>query len=255
MTTPQEEYRAKCEANKAAILADEGRFQRVCSAYVGRNVIYCVSSLMYGIAQIMYDCRNFHDAFGDHPEDLEDALFRRRDYREPVEAFIDEADLDDLERAVDELDDADWDDILEDAAIPTVCEVESKDADGDPITLYVVLGINQQFDDEDEAIEAARNFKIDAIREAVKGCLVDDDDYRRVADEFRIEPEDYDVYEHWIVDSYFSRELEACGELISEFGGMTIWGRCTTGQSISIDGVVRQIVREKDADHWIWSEG
>lgn len=56
---------------------------------------------------------------------------------------------------------------------------------------------------------------------------------------------DYDeVYEHWAIESRFASELESRGYLTFEFSNFTVWGRMTTGQSISLDYVVRQIVTQ-----------
>jgi len=51
--------------------------------------------------------------------------------------------------------------------------------------------------------------------------------------------------EYWIVTEWFADNLEAHGEpIIRDFLNMTIWGRCTSGQSIVIDGVVDEIASE-----------
>jgi hypothetical protein len=63
--------------------------------------------------------------------------------------------------------------------------------------------------------------------------------------ENNIEPEVSEVFEHWIVDSWFAGKLAERGHPIAhDFLGMTIWGRPTTGQSISMDGVVLEIAAE-----------
>lgn len=57
-----------------------------------------------------------------------------------------------------------------------------------------------------------------------------------------------EAYEHWIVGGWFAEKLKEHGEMVIEdFLGLTIWGRCTTGQSISMDHVVREITRELNA--------
>lgn len=59
---------------------------------------------------------------------------------------------------------------------------------------------------------------------------------------------DYDyteAYEHWIVSDWLADKLEAKGEMIlRDFLGLTIWGRCTTGQALYLDGVIGEIVEE-----------
>ena len=53
-----------------------------------------------------------------------------------------------------------------------------------------------------------------------------------------------EVYEHWVVSDWLAEQLEAHNEVIFEFEGLTIWGRCTTGQAIYVDYVIEQITRE-----------
>lgn len=50
-----------------------------------------------------------------------------------------------------------------------------------------------------------------------------------------------EVYEHWIVSSWFAGKLKEQGESVGELFGLTIWGRTTTGQAISMDSVIQQI--------------
>ncbi len=59
------------------------------------------------------------------------------------------------------------------------------------------------------------------------------------------EPEYMEAMQHFIVDHWFAKELEKKGEIIAyDFLGLTIWGRCTYGQAISMDYVVQSIYRD-----------
>lgn len=76
--------------------------------------------------------------------------------------------------------------------------------------------------------------------------LYEDDDEARDAwlDESRIDVEDYgrEVFEHWIIDPWLGRKLEARGEKVDrDFAGLCVWGRTTTGQAISMDEVIGDI--------------
>lgn len=60
-----------------------------------------------------------------------------------------------------------------------------------------------------------------------------------------IEPYDREIYEHWIVSDWLAEKLEAKGERIdSDFHGLTVWGRTTTGQGIAMDSVIEEIYRD-----------
>lgn len=62
---------------------------------------------------------------------------------------------------------------------------------------------------------------------------VDTDDYRS------------EVFEHWIVSDWIASKLIEHGEVVdTDFMGLTIWGRTTTGQSISMDCVIQQIAKD-----------
>ncbi len=63
--------------------------------------------------------------------------------------------------------------------------------------------------------------------------------------EYDIEPQESEVFEHWIVSGWFGEKLKAKGEKVNDdFTGLTVWARTTTGQAISMDYVIREIVRE-----------
>ena len=228
---------------KSEILADESKFQQACSLWVGRNIGWCVSSLMCDIGQNLEECSRIFDF--DYDEALD--WFRSEDWKEPVENLICDADLDDLERIADMV--GCWDDVLIESDVPEVTSV----TDENGADWYIFSGQERSYDDEDDAIEAARLSVIDVIREKVSDLITNDNEYREIADEFDLDPDTHEVYEHWqLQERWTARELEAHGETVFEFGGMMIWGRCTTGQSLALDGVVRNIVRGYDEDHWIW---
>lgn len=67
--------------------------------------------------------------------------------------------------------------------------------------------------------------------------------------EYNIDADYPEVYEYWVVDDTLAYLLQEQGELVErDFVGFTIWGRCTTGQGISMDGVISNIMRERFAD-------
>lgn len=58
--------------------------------------------------------------------------------------------------------------------------------------------------------------------------------------------EDYiEIYEYWAVSAWLADKLQAKGERVDcDFHGLCVWGRTTTGQAISMDSVVRDVVQE-----------
>ncbi len=79
-------------------------------------------------------------------------------------------------------------------------------------------------------IDPIHNSKDDAIDDYFDGDL---DEYRQ------------EVYEHWIVSSWLSGELQKYGEtIVEDFYGLTVWCRCTTGQAIYCDYIIQEIYKE-----------
>ena len=63
-------------------------------------------------------------------------------------------------------------------------------------------------------------------------------DYWATSDHLNNEVE---VFEWWVVSGWLGRKLESKGELIIKSGTLTIWGRTTTGQHITMDYVIEKI--------------
>lgn len=227
--------------NKQEIIQDETLFQRACGLWVERNIGQCVSSLMYDVGRNLEECSRIFDF------DYDEAIgwFQCEDYEAKVDNFIDDADLDDLETIADMV--GYWSDVVGD--IPTAIEVE--DEDGTETWVIPSLGICET--DEDDANQGALVFHLDQIRTKVKSLITNDSEYTEIGRHFNLDPDYDEVYEHYIVNSSWAADdLRAYGQIVFEFGGMTIFGRCTTGQSISLDGWARRLMRDLPEDHWIW---
>lgn len=101
-----------------------------------------------------------------------------------------------------------------------------------------------------EAMEWLLNYNTDMpgrgnAKDQLKAFLADDEDaMEEFVMDHDIEPNRIEVYEHWIVSDFFARKLKGKGEIVEDFMGMTIWGRCTTGQAILLDGVIKEIASD-----------
>lgn len=71
---------------------------------------------------------------------------------------------------------------------------------------------------------------------------------REACDHLEIEPYQWEVFEHWIVSEWLGVELAKRGERVGPLGNLTVWARTTTGQSITMDGVIRRIAADCLAD-------
>lgn len=57
-----------------------------------------------------------------------------------------------------------------------------------------------------------------------------------------VEPYEWEVYEHWAVSQWLADKLIAQGERVdTDFAGLNIWARTTTGQAIGMDGCMQRI--------------
>ena len=223
---------------KQEIIQDEILFQRACGLWVERNIGQCVSSLMYDVGRNLEECSRIFDF------DYDEAIgwFQREDYSEVVSDFIDDAGLDDLETIADMV--SSWSDVIDD--IPKAYE-ESAGAG------FTIESLGLRGDDEYDLNQEALEASIKEIRTKVKALITNDSEYAEIGRHFNLDPDYDEVYEHWVVNSSWAADdLRAYGQIVFEFGGMTIFGRCATGQSISLDGWVRRLMRDLPDDHWIW---
>ena len=88
-----------------------------------------------------------------------------------------------------------------------------------------------------DTLEALRKRLVEAMDDETVDGL---DDWREAARECASE-NPREVFEHWIVSSWFAGKLKEQGESVGELFGLTIWGRTTTGQAIAMDSVIQQI--------------
>lgn len=206
--------------------------QELASNLVEREVYCCVSSLVSGLAQIAHEVsyKRFRDAFGFDQDELMD-LCQRPDYEEAARQFVmDDADLDQLEEVAEN--NGYWDDVMVAAKVPEV-SVDEDDC-------YRLPDSTELFDDEDDAKLAAIESVLPEIRKQVWAITTN---YQEVCSDYDLEYDYNEVYEHWVVSDWLAKKLGERGEVVGEFAGLTVWGRCCSGQSISMDWVVQDIAK------------
>ena len=201
---------------KQEIINDKTLFQRACALWVERNIGQCVSSLMYDVGQNLEECSRIFDF--DYDESL--GWFQREDYESVVDSFIDDADLDDLETIADMV--GYWSDVF----------------------MGVSFGDYDVLEPTDE--------QLSQIRTKVKALITNDSEYAEIGRHFNLDPDYDEVYEHYLCEDYAASVLKSHGETVFEFSNLTVWARTTTGQSVSIDHVIRTIVRGLADDHYIF---
>ena len=75
--------------------------------------------------------------------------------------------------------------------------------------------------------------------------LADFESWEECCEENGIEPHECEVFEHWSVSSWLAEKLIAKGERVdTDFAGLNVWARTTTGQAISADSVIETITAE-----------
>lgn len=122
-----------------------------------------------------------------------------------------------------------------------------EDADADDLRDYLD-DRDIEFDrgTEDGDGETIGGASIDDLRKLASAEVRDSTDAaREYCEHARIDPHRSEVYEHWIVSDWLAEKLEGMGHPVArDFLGLTIWGRPTTGQAISLDSVILHIAND-----------
>ena len=142
-----------------------------------------------------------------------------------------------------EIMDADYDDVLgvcvsDDWETPAREYIDGLDADE-------LKDIAEYLDVDGADAWDAESMESASMEEAIVAhCEEDSDQWRELCDYCRIDSETVEALEHWIVSSWLASRLEDQGEMVGHFCGLTVWGRRTSGQSISMDHVILTIARD-----------
>lgn len=74
--------------------------------------------------------------------------------------------------------------------------------------------------------------------------------WQAVCDGRKIDPCEREVFEHWAVSQWLADKLIAQGERVdTDFAGLYIWARTTTGEAVSMDGCMQRIYADMMAPH------
>lgn len=102
--------------------------------------------------------------------------------------------------------------------------------------------------DEEDTKAVLEDYGVDSLDD------LDSEDYQNIANEYNIDPYYEEVFEYWAVSNFLAKELQERGEIVEkDFFGINVWGRCTTGQSITLDYVIRSIVTDLHNKVEAWS--
>lgn len=119
----------------------------------------------------------------------------------------------------------------------------AEDDQADELREWIEVNIGLAYCDDIETDKQLLSQGLDIITGSMDGPH--DPDWRDLAEHLDIDPEQREALEHWIVSDHLAYHLEQAGEMITrDLYGMTVWGRTTSGQAISIDSVIETIVRE-----------
>jgi hypothetical protein len=162
----------------------DGDYQRAVGEFVHREVVYCVSSLVYEIGRKNID--DWHH------------LFVQDDWETPALEAIRALPREQLQERLEQ----------------NECHIDADDADGTLAMTYL------------QHLKQQRSL-------------------REFCDANSVDPDEHEIYEHWIVSEWLANQLEERGEVIERnFYGLTIWGRAGTGQAILLDYVICSIYDE-----------
>ena len=219
----------------------ESQRQDLALRLVEREIFYCVSSLISTLSTLVQEAGSKVDLSW---EDDILPLMERVDYEEAGRAVLYNCDdLFDLETMCDNV--ADWSDACTHVGYDRSIEYADKDGEMDTIDFDTWF--------EDYCSDDEKTSALDGIRTYITDHVLD---WREFCSDNDVEADDYgsEVYEHWLVSNWLSQKLSERGEVTGEVCGLTIWGRCTTGQSICLDHVIQEIALELWGDELLTSK-
>ena len=212
----------------------ESKRQELARRLVDREIYYCVSSLVSTLSNLAQNCSSsvLRNECLDWEEDIL-PLLESINYEEAVRVWVmdtDGVDVQSLESMVEH--DDDFESFLEEKVYPVL---------GCPNGL---LALQEWLDADSE-----RNEK---FRELVFEQLELTSNMEELCREFPVDIDDFrdEVYEQWLVSDWLARKLKNKGETVGELCGLTIWGRCTTGQAICLDRVIQNLAIELWQEEW-----
>lgn len=219
-------------------------YQRAVSDFVYRNVVCCVSSLVSDVRILVANADRGTLRATSFDEDDLNNLVESKDYETPAREHIVGMDRDDLI-----------------SALEFACVKDDRPSNEIGVAAMELLTKQIESGDFDPAVDGSieeggfalmdqwPGLSDDDLREKLEAYLEEDGGWEDFCTEHSLDPEYHDVYEHWAVDPWFGARLKDRGEVVEDFGNLTVWGRCTTGQAISMDWVVCQIYDEVHAHH------
>ena len=118
---------------------------------------------------------------------------------------------------------------------------------GDYILQMPLDELREAAEKTDFAID--RHDNRDTMSAALLHYLHEENKLQEFCEEHNLDPQQTEIYEHWIVSEWLADKLEKRGEVIErDFYGLTIWGRACTGQAIILDSVICAIYDELHVD-------
>jgi hypothetical protein len=193
------------------------------SDFVRREVIYCVSSLIYDLAQQA-------EHFPEYEEELYSAFQGLPDYQESAE-------------------EEGWKQADEDMFFNEQTGKTTTAESWEQLCQAQGIDYERHSTGEDEATdEGWLKLAKGAFYSPDSYCYDDESqDWKALCEEQNIDAQEHapEVYEHWIVTDWLANKLEE--RVLRNFFGMTIWGRTCTGQTISLDGVICAIYDDLQA--------
>ena len=105
-----------------------------------------------------------------------------------------------------------------------------------------LLSLAEYYGDQD--LDDLKKLNDDELKEAIYTAL-NSSHWQDYCEGEQIDPYTNEALEHWIVSDWLADRLADKGEMIEkDFLGLTIWGRTTSGQAISMDYVIQSIYND-----------
>lgn len=180
--------------------------QLLAERYLERDIVYCQSYLVEELMSSGADGFSLEEVVNLYPDPEEWTVEQCREY------------LEDRGESTDYLPDP-----------LTMDREELEEAlEGVSLGFFAVDGVDEPF--RARLLKAMNEEEVDGVEE-----------WR---DAVRDNSEAAEVYEWWLVTDWLADKLEDAGEPILRAANCAWWGRCTTGQSIILDGTLQNIAKQ-----------
>lgn len=212
-------------------IINENELQDLCGKFVGREVYCCLTSEIEYILKKSWD--DSDALYSYENDDIENLYYYRIEGIDLSGLNLSVVSNAELKKNIEEMENY-ADDYSEEDKDTLISEIDN-----------YIDEMSNEMDDYDNLLdEPINDFTHERNTKQIEAIRTKLDDYKTEVE--NAESEMQEIFEWWAVSSWFADKLIAAGHpVIKNNYGVDLWGRCTTGQAILLDGIVRTLTKER----------